>query len=162
MPIHGHVTPLLAVARHFAGRGDRVRFLTGARFADVVVATGAKRVPLPAEIDFDDRQDWHETFPERAALTGVQAIAHDIDRIFVRPGPAQRDAVMAAHTEEPADVLLADPAFLGGAFLLGHPRGVRPPIVMCLPADDREPRHRTVRHGAHPRSAGSATACTRC
>jgi MGT family glycosyltransferase len=131
MPVHGHVTPLLAVARHFTGRGDRVRFLTGARFADAVEATGAEHVPLPAEADFDDRQDWNETFPERAALGGTRAVAHDIEHIFVRPGRAQHDAVMEAHAAEPADALLADPAFIGGAFLLGHPLGVRPPIVMC-------------------------------
>ncbi|MEV4049707.1 glycosyltransferase [Amycolatopsis sp. NPDC049688] len=131
MPVHGHVTPLLAVARHFAARGDRVRFLTGSRFADVVTATGAEHLPLPAEADFDDRQDWNRTFPERAALSGTRAIAHDLEHIFVRPGRAQHDAVMAAHAAEPADALLADPAFLGGAFLLGHPLGVRPPIVMC-------------------------------
>ena len=41
VPIHGHVTPLLAVARHLVARGDRVRFITGARFADAVTATGA-------------------------------------------------------------------------------------------------------------------------
>jgi UDP:flavonoid glycosyltransferase YjiC (YdhE family) len=131
MPIHGHVAPLLAAARHFAGRGDRVRFLTGARFADAVVATGAKHLPLPTEIDFDDRRDWNESFPGRAALKGVKALAHDIDRIFVRPGLAQHDAVMAAHAAEAADVILAEPSFMGGAFLLGHPLGVRPPIVMC-------------------------------
>lgn len=131
MPVHGHVTPLLAVARHFAGRGDRVRFLTGSRFADVVTATGAEHLPLPAEADFDDRQDWNQTFPERAALSGTRAIAHDLEHVFVRPGRTQHDAVMAAHAAEPADALLADPAFVGGAFLLGHPLGVRPPIVMC-------------------------------
>jgi UDP:flavonoid glycosyltransferase YjiC (YdhE family) len=131
MPIHGHVTPLLAVARHFAGRGDRVRFLTGARFAAAVEATGAEHLPLPAEADFDDRQDWNETFPERRALKGTKAVAHDIEHIFVRPGLAQQNAVMAAHAAEPADAVLADPAFIGGAFLLGHPLGVRPPIVMC-------------------------------
>ena len=58
VPIHGHVTPLLAVAEYFAERGDRVRFITGARFAGVVEATGAQHIPLPAEADFDDRQDW--------------------------------------------------------------------------------------------------------
>ena len=47
VPIHGHVTPLLAVARHLVQRGDRVRFLTGARFAEAVVATGAEYLPLP-------------------------------------------------------------------------------------------------------------------
>jgi MGT family glycosyltransferase len=131
MPIHGHVTPLLAVARHFAERGDRVRFLTGSRFASTVEATGAEHVPLPAEADFDDRQDWNETFPGRAALKGTKAVAHDIEHVFVRPGLPQHDTVMAAHAAEPADAVLIDPAFIGGAFLLGHPLGVRPPIVMC-------------------------------
>ena len=96
-PIHGHVTPLLAVARHFAERGDRVRFLTGSRFAEVVEATGAEHVPLPAEADFDDRQDWAQIFPERAGLKGAKAIAFDIEHVFVRPGRAQHDAIMAAH-----------------------------------------------------------------
>ena len=130
VPIHGHVTPLLAVARHFVARGDRVRFLTGSRFARVVEATGAEHLPLPAEADFDDRQDWNETFPARAALKGTKAVAHDIEHVFVRPGRAHCDAIMALHAAEPADVVLTDPAFVGGAFLLGHPLGVRPPIVM--------------------------------
>ena len=56
VPIHGHVTPLLAVARHLVERGDRVRFLTGSRFARVVEASGAEHVPLPADADFDDRR----------------------------------------------------------------------------------------------------------
>ena len=68
-------------------------------------------------------------------------IAFDIEHVFVRPGRAQHDAIMAAHAEEPADALLTDPAFSGGAFLLGHPRDVRPPIVVCgvIPLDDRQP-----------------------
>ena len=70
VPIHGHVTPLLAVARHFVRRGDRVRFLTGSRFADTVAATGAEHLPLPAIADYDDRIDLNERFPERAALAG--------------------------------------------------------------------------------------------
>jgi UDP:flavonoid glycosyltransferase YjiC (YdhE family) len=131
VPIHGHVTPLLTVARHFTGRGDRVRFLTGARFADVVAATGAQHVPLPAEADYDDRQDWDQVFPERVGLKGPKAIAFDLEHVFVLPGRAHHDAVMALHEEEPANALLTDPAFAGGAFLVGHPLGVRPPLVVC-------------------------------
>ncbi len=130
VPVHGHVTPLLTAARHFVTRGDRVRFLTGSRFAGVVEATGAQHIPLPPEADFDDRQDLDETFPERARLKGVKSIAFDLERLFVRPGHAQHDAVMGLHHEEPADVLLADTAFVGGAFMLGHPLGERPPIVV--------------------------------
>src|SRR5262245_23055988 len=130
VPIHGHVAPLLSVARHLAARGDRVRFVTGSRFAEAVAATGAEHVPLPAEADFDDQRDWNEVFPDRAALKGAKGIAFDIEHVFVRPGRAQHDTVMAAHRDEPADVLLTDPAFTGGAFVLGHPRGDRPPVVV--------------------------------
>lgn len=131
VPIHGHVMPLLAVARHFAGRGDRVRFLTGARFAGAVRATGAEHVPLPAEADFDDRQDWNEVFPERGRLRGTKALAHDIENVFIRPGRSQYDAITDLLAAEPTDAVLADPAVTGAAFLLGHPLGDRPPVLMC-------------------------------
>ena len=54
VPIHGHVTPMLAVAREFAERGDRVRFVTGSRFADAVARAGAEFLALPPLADFDD------------------------------------------------------------------------------------------------------------
>ncbi len=131
VPIHGHVTPLLAVAAHFARRGDRVRFITGARFAASVEATGAHHIPLPPEADFDDRQDWGEVFPERTSLRGAKAIAFDIENVFIRPARAQYDAIMAAHAEEPADAVLTDPALAGGALLTGHSPASRPPVVVC-------------------------------
>jgi UDP:flavonoid glycosyltransferase YjiC (YdhE family) len=131
VPIHGHVTPLLATARHFVARGDRVRFLTGARFAEAVRATGAEHLPLPAGADFDDRIDLNKRFPERAALSGARSLAFDVIALFTRPARAQHDAVMAAHAAEPADALLVDPAFAGAAFVLGHPRQLRPAVVMC-------------------------------
>ena len=131
VPIHGHVTPLLAVAEYFAERGDRVRFITGARFAGVVEATGAQHIPLPPEADFDDRQDWEQVFPQRAALRGAKAIAFDMENVFVRPGRAHHAAIMTAHADEPAAAVLTDPAFAGGALLLGHTLGTRPPIVVC-------------------------------
>src|SRR5262245_1701884 len=131
VPIHGHVTPLLNVARHLVARGDRVRFITGSRFADAVTATGASFLSLPADADFDDRVDFHERWPDRAGLNGAKALAFDIEPVFVRPARPQHDAVMAAHAEDPADVVLTDPAFAGGAFLLGHPRAKRPAVVVC-------------------------------
>lgn len=131
VPIHGHVAPLLTVARHFVARGDRVRFLTGARFAGAVAETGAEHVPLPAEADFDDRVDLNQRFPRRARLSGAAAIAFDVMELFTRPQRAQHDAVMRLHAQERADALLVDPAFAGAALVLGHPRGARPAVVMC-------------------------------
>jgi len=131
VPVHGHVMPLLAVAKYLVERGDRVRFLTGSRFAEAVRATGAEHLPLPEEADFDNREVVHETFPERAELKGAKAIAFDLEHLFVRPGRAQYDAVMAAHQQAPADVLLVETAFVGGAFLLGGRLGARPPLVVA-------------------------------
>ena len=131
VPIHGHVTPMLAVARRFAERGDRVRFMTGARFADAVSRTGAEFLALPPLADFDDRIDLNERFPERVGLKGSASVAFDVEQIFMGPAPAQHEAVMAAHRAEHADVLLVDPAFAGAAFVLGYPRAERPAVVVC-------------------------------
>lgn len=143
IPAHGHVTPMLAVARGFVERGDHVRFITGARFADRVRATGASHIPLPPDADYDETL--FETLPERAKLKGARAVAFDVEHIFVRPAKSQYAAVMGAHASQPADALLIEPAFTGGAMLIGHPRPARPAIVVCgvvplpIPSADTAP-----------------------
>ena len=129
-PFHGHVTSLLTVAESFVNRGEDVRFITGARFADRVRATGASHVPLPAAADFDDRSIL-ESFPERARLKGVTAIAFDVEHVIARPAKAQYETLMAALAAHPADVVLSEPLFLGAAFLLAHPRPARPAVIFC-------------------------------
>ena len=140
VPVHGHVTPLLAVARQFADRGDDVRFITRARFAERVAATGATHVPLPAEADYDETVP--DRFPERAGLKGPRATAFDVEHVFARPSRVQYRAVLAEHGRRPADAVLVDPTFLGAAILVGHPRPQRPAVVMCgvlpLPIDSRD------------------------
>ena len=131
VPVHGHVTPLLSVARHFVERGDSVRFLTGRRFAEAVHATGATHIALPDDADFDDRIGLNERFPERASLKGARAVSFDLQNVFVSPATSQCEAVMAAHATAPADVVLTDPAFTGSVILLGYPRPLRPPVVNC-------------------------------
>jgi UDP:flavonoid glycosyltransferase YjiC (YdhE family) len=130
IPVHGHVTPLLAVAENLVKRGDDVRFVTGSRFADKVAAAGACHVPLPPEADFDGR-NLAESFPERARLRGIKAVAFDIEHVFSRPAKAQYDAIVAAIAAQPADVVLAEQNFLGAAFLLAHQRAARPAVVIC-------------------------------
>lgn len=129
VPAHGHVTPLLTVAEHFVKRGDDVRFLTGARFAEKIAATGATHLPLPAEADYDE--SLFDTFPERAALKGVKAVAFDVEHVFARPAKAQYNAIVEALDAQPADAVLAEPVFLGAAFLLAKSRPARPAVVMC-------------------------------
>jgi len=129
-PAQGHVTPLLAVAENFVKRGDEVRFITGALFADKVAATGATYVPLPAEADFDD-QPLAERYPERAKLKGLKAGVFDVEHVFARPAKSQYETIVAALAAKPADVVNAESVFVGASFLLQRPRSARPAVVMC-------------------------------
>ncbi len=127
-PAHGHVAPLLTIARHLLARGHRVRFLTGSKYADAVTAAGADFLPIPAEADIDlDRAG--ELFPERAELKGPAGIRFDLRNIFLKPGRAQYEALLAALADEPADAILTEGLYLGAAFLSLRPRTERPSIV---------------------------------
>ncbi|SEH74534.1 glycosyltransferase, MGT family [Mycolicibacterium rutilum] len=130
VPAQGHIAPLLTVAENFVARGDDVRFLTGAAFADRVAATGAEFIALPAEAEFDERP-LCDQFPERAKLKGTRAVAFDVEHVFARPAKAQYQALASVLAARPADVVLSEPTFLGAAFLLGRVRAERPPVVMC-------------------------------
>jgi MGT family glycosyltransferase len=129
VPAHGHVSPMLSVARGFVERGDDVRFITGSRFADKVAAVGATFVPLPADADLDEA--FLERFPERAKLKGVRAGAFDVEHVFARPAKPQYETLLAALAERPVDAILVEPLFLGAAFLLAHERSARPAVVVC-------------------------------
>jgi MGT family glycosyltransferase len=130
VPIHGHVSPLLPIARHLVDRGDDVRFLTGSRFADAVAATGATHVALPAAADYDDR-DLTAKFPERSGLSPVKSIAFDFEHIFVRPAEPQLHALQALRDQEEADAVIVDPLFTAGALLTRLPADRRPPVVVA-------------------------------
>lgn len=144
IPAHGHVTPLLAVARGFVERGDDVRFITGRAFADRVTASGATHIALPPEAEFGF-DDLNATFPARAKLKGLKAAAFDVAHIFAKPAKLQYEAIMAAHTARPADVVLAEQNFFGAAFLFAHQRPTRPAVVVCsviplaMPSADTAP-----------------------
>ncbi|WP_448811831.1 glycosyltransferase [Agromyces bauzanensis] len=125
-PVHGHVAPLLAVARHLVDHGHRVRFLTGSRFRDAVTGTGADFLPLPAEADYDDR-DLNAAFPGREGLSGPAGIRFDTEHMFLRPIPAQLAAIDAANAAEPIDAVLTETMFVGAGALVT--RAQHPPVI---------------------------------
>lgn len=127
-PVRSHVTPLLSIAEALVAAGDRVRFLTGTRFRDDVLATGADFLPLPPEADYDDR-DIDAAFPGRRGLSGPAGIRYDMIEIFLRPVPAQLRAVREAIAAESTDAVLAESMFAAAAVLSGLPRAERPLLV---------------------------------
>lgn len=127
-PVHGHVTPLLAVARALVDAGHDVRFLTGRRYREAVERTGARWVPLPAAADYDDG-DVDASFPERRGLTGVAGAKWDLEHIFLAPAAAHLAAVDALIRERPVDTVLSEALFLGSLPLLMRPRAERPAVL---------------------------------
>lgn len=138
VPVHGHVTPLLEVARHLAGQGHSVRFLTGARYRDKVEATGATFLPLPREADYDD-SDMDASFPGRIGRTGADGIRYDLCTIFIAPAGAQLAAIDAAIEDEPVDAILAETLFAGAAAMLTRPDRPRVINLGILPMSIRHP-----------------------
>lgn len=127
-PAHGHVAPLLTIARHLREQGHRVRMLTSARYADRVRAADVEFLPLPPAADVDlDEPD--AAFPQRRGLRGPAALRFDMTHLFLRPGPAQYAALREALAEAPTDAVLTEPLFVGAALLNELPRTERPPVV---------------------------------
>ncbi|GAA1522833.1 MGT family glycosyltransferase [Agromyces terreus] len=154
-PVHGHVTPLLAVAASLVAAGDRVRFLTGARYRDAVLATGAEYLPLPPAADYDDR-DVDAAFPGRRGLRGPAGIRYDMIEIFLKPVPAQLAAVRAALAAEPTDAILAESMFAAAALLGEIPRDQRPLLVNLgiIPLGIKHPDVAPFGLGVRPRPGG--------
>lgn len=111
-PIQGHVAPVVAIARDLVEHGHDVTVLTGTRFRDAVLATGADHRTLGGIADYDDRV-MQDHLPERDRHRGIGKLRYDIETIFIRTVPEQSRAVEAAVADLAPDAILVDSAFAG-------------------------------------------------
>jgi UDP:flavonoid glycosyltransferase YjiC (YdhE family) len=127
--IHGHVAPMLEVARHLRVVGHTVRMTTGTRFAGQVAAADVEFVPLQGLSDIDD-SDLDTVFPGRSQTRGVGKVRFDVSHLFIRPMPSQWEVLSGELQRRPADVVLYETTFMGIAPLLAA-RRARPPVIGC-------------------------------
>ena len=129
-PLHGHVSPVLSIARDLVARGHELVVYTGARFETPVLATGARFWALPHDVDFDDR-NLDAYFPDRAAVPpGPAREVLSIQQTFVAPVPSQLRGLRALLDEFPADVIMYEQTFITAfAFALATPPEQRPVLV---------------------------------
>ena len=76
-PAHGHVMPLLQIARHLIAGGDDVRFLTGARYAD-----RANTVTLPGYARLDLTQTWKKPLGGGQSVEVQLAVRNLTDKAY--------------------------------------------------------------------------------
>jgi UDP:flavonoid glycosyltransferase YjiC (YdhE family) len=130
-PFQGHVTPLLSVATHFVDNGDRVLFLTGARYREPVERIRATFVALPPEADRDEAFVASLTAANttRKKPTGLAAVRDAVRAPFVEPIPYQVKALDRILASEQVDVVMAEVMFAGLVGILGLPLSQRPITV---------------------------------
>ncbi len=121
MPITGHVNPCVSISRRLAGLGHEVRWYTGKRFEQKVLATGAEYSPMKAAPDFDER-DPDATFPGRKGLKGVAGLRFDFKHLFLDSAVGQHQDLTEILSEFPTDVILSEILFFGSTLLA--PRNV--------------------------------------
>ncbi len=126
----GHVAPMLGVARHLVRAGHRVRFLAGRRYEEQVRRTGAEFLPWQGDADFDSEKRLAEYEATGKPMTGMKAIAAQIEMFFVEPAADQYRSLCDAIDAEPTDAVLVEFGTIGGA-ILALQNAPRPPMVGC-------------------------------
>ncbi|KAM3098084.1 nucleotide disphospho-sugar-binding domain-containing protein [Phormidesmis sp. 146-35] len=125
IPVVGHVSPALSIARELVNRGHEVCWYTGSAFQAKVESTGARFAPIASGLDYsypeNVPQDWTT---QRNALRGAAQLKFDLKHFFVDAAVGQVKDMTAILQDFPADVLLTDFCFLGAAWI--HEQGGPP------------------------------------
>jgi MGT family glycosyltransferase len=127
-PIHGHIVPMLAIARYLVSCGHQVSLLSGSRFHEAIAQTGASPLSLDGRADYDDRT-YIEELPERHQHKGIGKIRYDVETVFVLPLPDQYRALQRALTTIQPDIVVGETAFMGLLALLRTSPAHRPPVA---------------------------------
>lgn len=116
LPITGHFSPVVPIARRLVERGHEVWWYAGGRFRQRVEATGARYVPMGEGHDYDDR-DLDAAFPGRAGLSDLGQVKFDMEHLFIDDAFLQLRDLQRFTVETPVDLVVADLAS-GGPVLL--------------------------------------------
>ncbi|WP_201004101.1 nucleotide disphospho-sugar-binding domain-containing protein [Paenibacillus glycanilyticus] len=112
MPIQGHISPGLPIAKRLVELGHEVMWYSTSKYQAKIEHTGARFAKVLSAKDFDDGrfEDW---FPERSKFQGVNQMKFDLKHIFFGEMPAYAADLTRLLKEFPADVVVMDAAFTG-------------------------------------------------
>jgi UDP:flavonoid glycosyltransferase YjiC (YdhE family) len=133
-PTAGHVNSVAAIGRILIAEGHEVIGLSGRAFRSRFEGMGASFHALPASAD-PDFQNVASFVPELNSLPeGTPRLVRSrivLGRVFIDTMPLQHAALQQIQREAPADVIIADNAFLGVLPMLLGPRAKRPSVILC-------------------------------
>ncbi|PSB13786.1 glycosyl transferase, UDP-glucuronosyltransferase [filamentous cyanobacterium CCP2] len=118
IPLVGHVSPAVPIARELVNRGHEVWWYTGQTFQAIVEKTGARFAPILSWFDYSDLKNVPpDLIDQREAAQGIQRIKFDLKNFFINPAVGQVKDLSELLDQFPADVLIADGMFLGISWL---------------------------------------------
>lgn len=118
IPVVGHVTPGVAIARTLVERGHEVCWYTGKAFQSTIEATGAQFIPITTGLDYSNPQNIPQEWADRRnALRGPAQLKFDLKHFFIDAAVGHVQDLTQVLKTFAADVLLTDAFFLAGAWL---------------------------------------------
>lgn len=118
VPVVGHVSPALPIARKLVERGHEVWWYTGRAFEAVVEATGAHFTPIVTGLDYSIAQNVPQAWTQqRSSLRGLAQLKFDLKHFFIDAALGQVKDYAEILPQFPADVLIADFCFLGASWV---------------------------------------------
>jgi len=118
MPFAGHVRPGLPIARELVDAGHDVLWYSGQKYAELVAGSGARFVPYPESLDFDDAEvDTQRGTDAVPGKPGLKDLRRDIQEVFLRPVAEHVSALEAVVTDFRPDVVATEHTFIAGALL---------------------------------------------
>lgn len=118
IPVVGHVSPAIPIARKLVERGHEVWWYTGKLFEAAVEATGAQFLPMVNGLDYSIAEnvpsDW---IKQRNSLRGIAQLKFDLKHFFIDAAVDHAKDFAVLLQEFSADVLLSDSFFLGAAWV---------------------------------------------
>ncbi|MBA2937127.1 glycosyltransferase [Paenibacillus sp. CGMCC 1.16610] len=112
MPIQGHISPGLPIAKRLVELGHEVMWYSTSKYRGKIEATGALFKKVQSAKDLDDSR-YEEWFPERSKFQGVNQMKFDLKHIFFGEMPAYAADLTRILKDFPADVVVMDGAFTG-------------------------------------------------
>ncbi len=118
MPFAGHIRPGLPIARELVDAGHEVLWYTGQKYAELVAGSGARFVPYPEALDFDDADvDQLRGADGAPGKPGLKDLRRDIQEVFLRPVADHIDVLETIVADFRPDVVATEHTFIAAALL---------------------------------------------
>ena len=116
IPVAGHITPALELARRVVAKGNEATVFTGPRFRESVERVGARLEAYRSAPDVEWER-LNELFPERPQKPGLAQAKWDLKEVMIGLAAQQHPDLSAVAEECSPDVIVADMMALSGHFV---------------------------------------------